>query len=116
MKRIVKSQTKRKNLWWLIFLLPIIYVVVDNLIFPIDESALLKRTTVVEMREEAMTPSRELAEDDVRRESREEPSGEPKNGNGWETFDKIWLRVEKAWPLVMSLLAFFWRKKLVGDR
>ena len=113
MKKIEVKQPTRKKLWWLVFLLPIIYVVVDNLIFPIDESALLKRTTEVEMREEAMTPSRELAEDEVRRE---EPREEPKNGNGWETFDKVWLRVEKAWPLLLSLLPWIFRKKLVGDR
>lgn len=104
------EQPTRKKLWWLLFLVPIVYVVVDNLIYPIDESALLKRTTIVELEDESMD------EDYPSTPSTPRIEPESKNGNGWAIYDKIWMRIDKAWPLVMSIVAFFWRKKLVGDR
>lgn len=103
------EQPTRKKLWWLLFLIPIIYVVVDNLIFPIDESALLKRTIEVKLEDEAVERDHPGAPSTPRIEPTD-------NGNGWKIYDRIWMRVEKAWPLVMSVVAFFWRKKLVGDR
>ena len=95
----------RKKFWWLLFLIPIFYVIADNLIFPIDEKALLKRPVSVELYE--------MAEEDYEVSRAPEEVEEPENG--WETFDRVWLRVERAWPLVMSVIAFFWRRKLVGD-
>ena len=120
MKRIVESQSARKKIWWLLFLAPLIYVIVNNLIYPIDEKALLKRTT-----HEVVRPER--AEEVMEMEDREEylpppheealpPAGNGNGLDGWEIFDKVWVRVDRAWPMVLSLLAFVFRKKLVGDK
>lgn len=102
------KQPTRKKLWWLLFLIPIIYVIVDNLIFPIDGSALLKRTTIVEMGDEMTVEDYPGAPST--------PRIEPGNGgNGWVIFDRILLRVNRAWPLILSLLPFIFRRKIVGD-
>ena len=106
------KQPTRKKLWWLIFLLPILYVIVDGLIYPIDESALLKRTTVIELEDMAVEVERDYEMEEA---EPSEPPPEPENGNGWAVYDKIWIRVEKAWPLLLSLLAFLTKRKVVGD-
>ncbi len=120
MKRIVKSQPVRKKLWWLLFLAPLLYVIVDNLIYPIDESKILKRVEyeeaeVPEVTEEAMT-----AEDDG--SSGYYPPPPPESAypdghthTGWEIYDMIWARIEKAWPVLFSLIMWIFRRKAVGD-
>ena len=119
MKRMIESQPTRKKIWWLVLLVPLIYVAVDNLIYPIDEKALLKRTThemvLPEMAEEAMEME-ERGESIPPPPAREDELPPVGNGlDGWEIFDRIWVRVDRAWPMVLSLLAFVFRKKLVGD-
>jgi len=108
MKSITESQPTRKKLWWLIFLIPILYVVVDNLIYPIDESKILKRTVYEEVQ-----PETEDEEEPVY--IPEDADAEDTSLSGWEIYDMIWVRFEKAWPVLISLLSFIFRRKLVGD-
>jgi len=109
----VKHPT-RKRLWWLIFLVPILYVVVDNLIYPIDESKILRRTTHVIVQPEAAMDEESSTQSLPTEDSTlVEISGE--SLTGWEIYDMVWARVEKAWPLVLSFLTFYYRRKLVGD-
>jgi hypothetical protein len=100
----------RKKLFWLILLIPILYVVVDNLIYPIDESKILRRTTY-----EEAAPAPEVEEGEEPSIPSADDAEEVESLSGWEIYDMVWVRVEKAWPLVMSLMAFIFRKKLVGD-
>ena len=118
MKRIVKSQPTRKKLWWLLFLAPLLYVIVDNLIYPIDESKILRRVEYEEVEEP------EVREEAMEMEDAEEylppspPEGAYPDGHthdGWWVFDMVWLRIEKAWPVFFSLIMWIFRRKAVGD-
>jgi hypothetical protein len=112
-KRLIESQPTRKKIWWLLLLVPIIYVVVDNLIYPIDEKALMKRTVYEEM--EAREPTEADEEEDFAPTEEYEPENGDEELTGWDIYDRVWIRVEKAWPLIASILAFAFRRKLVGD-
>jgi len=110
MKQIVESQPARKKIWWLLLLVPILYVAVDNLIYPIDESALFKRTT-----NETVQPGAEPHMDTIEESEEYIPPESVEELTGWDIYDRVWVRVDRAWPMVLSLLAFVFRKRLVGD-
>ena len=102
----VKHPT-RKRVWWLLFLIPIIYVIVNNEIFPISGSEILKREVYEEV---SPIPETSVSGDEVHGQVNASDIPE-----GWKTFDMIMIRFERHWPLIMSVMAFFFRRKLVGD-
>ena len=114
MKQIVKSQPARKKLWWLAVLGPLLYVIVDGWIYPIDERALLERTSYEEVQPE-------MAEEAMEMEDADEspPSGDVypdgHTHTGWDIYDQIFERIKKAWPLIFSVLALKYGRKYVGD-
>lgn len=107
------KQPTRKKLWWVAVLAPLCYVIVDGWIYPIDERALLERTVYEEVQPEA-AEIEETRESPLLDES-EDVYSESGNGNGWVIFDKVFLRVKRAWPLLLSFLAIKYGRRFVGD-
>ena len=115
MKQVVKSQPTRKKLWWLLVLGPLLYIIVDGWVYPIDEGALLERTTYEEAREPHPLDE---SDDYLPPPPPESAYEEAENGHthtGWDIYDQIFERIKRAWPLLISLLALKYGRKYVGD-
>ena len=130
-----KPQHKtRKKLWWLLFIIPILFVIAKLTIWKADEiekQAILER--IEKAQEEAPEGIRvyrdesgvtviepEEAEGDssiaYSNEVYEVPDLSDDGDGAWETTDKIVEYLADLSPLIISILAFLGRRRLVGDK
>jgi hypothetical protein len=112
------QQHVRKKLWWLIMLLPVVWVVATDTFDLADK----KRVEIV--KEESRTLPEVLKDGDLRirplpsMERKESVEGEDVliDEKYWGFIDNVIMRAERLWPLALSALAFFYRRKFVGDK
>lgn len=88
------KQKTRKKIWWLLFLIPIFWVLFNNVI---------------------VEPSFKMLDSPKIEAFKSETDDSIVDERYWELIDDITDRLIKLWPLIMSAAAFLTKRKIVGD-